>query len=673
MASTPTTSPTEAVPGDELGGRYRLLRAIGQGGSATVFEATDLTLERNVAVKVLHRSLSADQSFLDRFAKEAKSAAALSHPNVMAIHDWGEDNRGDTTMPFLVMELLNGGSMRSMLDDEAVLSPSQAIQVGLDACRGLNYAHGQGLVHRDVTPANLIFSDDGRLHIADFGLAKALADSGWTEPGKDLVGTARYSSPEQAQGLRLTPASDVYSLGLVLVEALSGSVPFSADTMLGTLTARVESDVPIPDVPAKLADVLRAMTQRDPEDRPSSNQAGIALVQAADGMPRPSALPLVQMPAATVDDSIEVDTDTEVDADADVVDVENDEELAVDAEADIDVVAEPDPLDVTMLEQPDVTEVAGTPVVDPQADEPVRRWPWLLVTVAAIAALGWFGYGQLENAAVVAPPVPDVVGLSRDDAVAELGDTWTLEEKFLRDSDVAVGNVVMTDPEANELLEEGETLDYWVSLGRPLVRVPEADLIGRSREQAEQTLDSIGLAVGNVELVNSEDVGEGLVMDVVATSAELQVGESVDLVVSLGPTDRQIPDFTLDTDVDEYLANLDVAGLGVNRLDEFSNDVPIDGALISVDPPPGSTVERGDSVTVVVSMGPVPVPVPAASGRSLTDVLDDLDALGLLAGDLVSSGDGEPNAGCPVVGTDPTQGTDIQPGNVVTIILPSSC
>ena len=211
---------------------------IGQGGSATVFEATDLTLERNVAVKVLHPKLSSDPAFLERFRSEARAAAGLSHPNVMAVHDWGEDDRGDSTLPYLVMELLEGGSLRAMLDEGVVASPSQAIQIGLDACRGLNYAHTEGLVHRDITPANLLFGSDGRLRIADFGLAKALADSGWTESGKDLVGTARYASPEQAQGLRLAPASDVYSLGLILVEALSGSVPFSADTMLGTLTAR---------------------------------------------------------------------------------------------------------------------------------------------------------------------------------------------------------------------------------------------------------------------------------------------------------------------------------------------------------------------------------------------------------------------------------------------------
>ncbi len=643
MASTPTTSaspsPTGAAPGDELGGRYRLLRKIGQGGSATVFEATDLSLERNVAVKVLHSQLSSDPAFLDRFRNEARAAAALSHPNVMAVYDWGEDESGEIVMPYLVMELLDGGSMRSLLDDGNVLSPSQVIQVGLDACRGLNYAHSEGLVHRDITPANLLFDSEGRLNIADFGLAKALADSGWTEPGKDLVGTARYASPEQAQGMRLAASSDVYSLGLILVEALSGSVPFSADTMLGTLTARVESDVPIPDVSEKLAEVLRAMTQRDPDVRPTSNQAGVGLVKSADGMPRPEPLPLVGLEAE-----------------------------------DIEIVDAPDELDVTVMDQPEVTELAGTPIVEPSPhddDEPVRRWPWLLVSLVALGAIGYFAYGEFSNAALLSQPVPDVVGMTAEDAIAELGDDWILGEKFLRDAEIPAGNIVKTAPEAGQLLEEDQTLDYWISLGRPLVRVPDNDLIGRSRQQAEQTLEAIGLTVGTVEQVNNEDVGAGNVISVSAAALELQTGEPVDLVVSLGPSQREIPAFALDTNVEEYLANFDIAGLAVNRVEEFDNEVPL-GVIVSVTPPPGTAVDKGESVTVVISQGPVPIAIPATSGQPLGDVLDALTADGFLAGELLTT-DGAPgNARCPVVGTDPPQGTELQPGNVITIFL-SDC
>ena len=598
----------------------------------------DLTLERRIAVKVLHRNLSSDAKFLERFRSEARSAASLSHPNVMAVHDWGEDE-----VPFLVMELLDGGSMRSMLDEGAVLTPSQTISVGLDAFRGLHYAHSQDLVHRDITPANLIFGQDARLRIADFGLARALAESGWTESGKDLVGTARYASPEQAQGRRLEGSSDVYSLGLILVEALSGSVPFSADTMLGTLTARVESDVPIPDVPERLADALRAMTQRDPSKRPTSTEAGVALLKAAEGMPRPKPLPLTGLPAA-------IETD----------DPEADDGMGEGAGSVVDP-------DITVHETPDQTVVAGTPVVQTSTDEPVRRWPWLVLSVAAIAIAAWFVVTQIGAGGLTSSPVPNVVGMTADEAVETLGTTWVLEEKFDRVVDVPAGQVIRTDPPAEASLEEGQTLSYWVSLGLPLIRVPEADLIGRSQEQAIATLEAALLTVGEIDAVNSEEIGEGLVMSIEADALELPQGDPVNLIVSLGPQNRVIPEVLPGTNAEEFIVTLETAGLGVEQSVEYSDDVPL-GQFVSIDPPPGNSVAKGSKVVVIISDGPVPVAVPVTSGLDLGDALDRLDDAGLLAGDLLGSG----NARCSVVGTDPPAGAELQPGEAVAIFL-SDC
>src|SRR4249920_847049 len=209
-----------SVHGDEqigrvLGGRYRLVAAVGTGASATVYQADDVQLRRRVAVKVLHPSLAEDPVFLRRFQSEAQAAAGLSHPNIMAVFDWGTDER----VPYLVSEYLGGGSVRAMLDRGRLLSPSQALLVGLETSRGLDYAHRRGLVHRDIKPANLLFGEDRRLRIADFGLARALAEAAWTEPQGAVLGTARYASPEQAKGERLTGKADVYALALVMIEA----------------------------------------------------------------------------------------------------------------------------------------------------------------------------------------------------------------------------------------------------------------------------------------------------------------------------------------------------------------------------------------------------------------------------------------------------------------------
>src|SRR3954469_19964071 len=257
--------------GRVLGGRYRLVAAIGTGASASVYQADDVTLRRRVAVKVLHPALADDEAFLRRFRDEARAAAALSHPNLMAVYDWGEDDG-----PYLVLEYLGGGSLRALLDRGTRLTPAQALLLGLEATRALDVAHRRGFVHRDIKPANLLFGDDGRLRIADFGLARALSEAGWTEPGDGLLGTARYAAPEQAQGHNVDGKADVYALGLVLIEAVTGTVPFSADTTMATLMARCEGDVVVPDALGPLVPVLERAGRRDPAERCDAAELEIA-------------------------------------------------------------------------------------------------------------------------------------------------------------------------------------------------------------------------------------------------------------------------------------------------------------------------------------------------------------------------------------------------------------
>src|SRR5437867_2864107 len=274
--------------GRVLGGRYRLLAPIGTGASAHVFLAEDVSLRRRVAVKVLHAALDHDEAFLRRFRAEAQAAAALSHPNIMAVFDWGEDDDG----PYLVLEHLSGGSLRSILDDGHRLSPSQALAVGLQAARGLDYAHRRGFVHRDIKPANLLFDDEGRLCIADFGLARALAEAAWTEPAGAVLGTARYASPEQARGEPVDGRADVYSLALVLIEAVTGVVPFTADTTIATLMARVDKPVEVPAELGALRKVLERAGRPDPVNRPDAGELGVGLMAAAEELAKPERLPL---------------------------------------------------------------------------------------------------------------------------------------------------------------------------------------------------------------------------------------------------------------------------------------------------------------------------------------------------------------------------------------------
>jgi serine/threonine-protein kinase len=274
--------------GRVLGNRYRLVAALGTGASAHVYLAEDVTLQRKVAVKVLQPAFARDEAFLKRFRAEARSVASLNHPHVLRVFDWGEDPDG----PYLVVEYLGGGSLRDLLDREIHLSPAQAAVLGAEVARGLAYAHARGLVHRDVKPANLLFDDEGRVRVTDFGVARALAEAAWTEPAGAMVGTARYASPEQAEGRPVDGRSDVYSLALVLCEALTGTVPFVADTTVGTLMARVGRPLPPDPRLGPLEDLLEEAARPDLEGRLDAAALAARLEALSGTLPAAEPLPL---------------------------------------------------------------------------------------------------------------------------------------------------------------------------------------------------------------------------------------------------------------------------------------------------------------------------------------------------------------------------------------------
>src|SRR5689334_23744430 len=279
------------LPGRVLAGRYLLHGAIGTGASGRVYVADDQRLRRRVAVKVLHAALADDTAFPRRFRAEAQLAASLHHSNIVTVYDWGEDD-----VPFMVLELLEGGSLRSMLDQGTPLTVSQAARVGRDVASALEYAHARDVLHRDVKPANLLFDEHGIVRVADFGLARALAEASWTEPAGGMLGTARYASPEQAMGLQLDARSDLYALALVLVEAVTGRVPFASDTTIGTLAARTQRPLLAPPELGPLAPIIERAGHIDADERyPDAATMRAALSDAADALPRPAPLALAGM------------------------------------------------------------------------------------------------------------------------------------------------------------------------------------------------------------------------------------------------------------------------------------------------------------------------------------------------------------------------------------------
>jgi beta-lactam-binding protein with PASTA domain/tRNA A-37 threonylcarbamoyl transferase component Bud32 len=610
--------------GRVLSGRYRLIAPIGSGASALVYLADDTRLRRRVAVKLLHQALAEDEAFLRRFRAEAQSAAALNHPHVLAVYDWGDDERE----PYLITEYLGGGSLRGMLDAGHRLTPAQALLVGLEAARGLEYAHTRGFVHRDIKPANLLFGDEGRLRIGDFGLARALAEAAWTEPAGAMLGTARYACPEQARGEPADGKGDVYSLGLVLIEAVTGRVPFATDTTIATLMARVDHPVEVPPELGPLRGVLARAGRPDPAERPDAGEFAVGLLAAAEELERPEPLPLAGA-TATVGDVTVVDRD-------------------------------PTQLPPFTAAEPVFAGEAGPPaplVVSKRR----RRWPIVLAAVAAVLALTGAAALAWNTVLVPSHKLPQLVGLTEQQAREQIGaNHWKVRKLEGRDDNSSPGQVIKQDPAQGASLKEQKTVTITVSLGHTLTPVPDVE--GKTVEEAMTILQQANLVLGQQTPQHDETIAAGIIISAdPSTPPQLPKGDPVDVVVSDGPAPRTVPTFGPDTTFEQASAALAAVQLKAVKAEEFSDTVPT-GKFIRTDPAAGTDAPRDSSVQVVFSKGKQPVPIPDVRGQSVADAADELQK----AGFTVTGVQGNPSR--TVVGTNPPAGSLAQPGTGVTII-----
>ena len=619
--------------GRVLGGRYRLIAPVGTGASAHVFVSDDVTLRRRVAVKVLHPALAEDDSFLRRFRAEAHAAAALNHPNIMRVYDWGEDADG----PYLVLEYLGGGSVRDLLDAGRRLSQSQALVVGIEAARALDHAHRRGLVHRDIKPANLLFDDEGRLCIADFGLARALAEAAWTEPSGTIVGTARYAAPEQAKGGALDGRADVYSLALVLIEAVTGEVPFTADTTVGTLMARAEQSITAPEALGPLGPIVEQAGAVDPADRIDAARMVRLLAEAAPLLPSPAPLPLVG--------SLPLDATRPIDPNLDRTEL-------------------PPPSSKTRLfdraevvdDDPTGDEEIEPIVFAPAARRRRRWWPFVVVPLVLLALAAGVAYA-IDAVAVPTHPVPSLRGRTLSDARAAVrrSDFEVQQTREVFDDNLGAGVIVQQEPLPGRRLREGSTIKVFVSKGAQPRAVP--DLAGVDQAEAVRRLEAAGFRP-KIEAKASEDVPKDRVLEWSPQGVHGKDTE-VTVVVSSGPAPRSVPDVSERT-YDEAAAALDRIGLVAVRTDVFSDTVPA-GKVVSTSPGTGASVARGSKVTVRVSKGPELVAVPDVRGKSPVEASAALRAVGLD----VSGTVGPPDR--PVANTRPAAGEKVKKGTQVTL------
>lgn len=653
--------------GRVLGGRYRLITPIGTGASGHVFLADDATLGRRVAVKCLHAALAGDEVFLRRFRAEAQAAAALNHPHIMAVIDWGEDGDG----PFLVLEHLGGGSLRDMLDAGHRLSPAQATAVGLEAAKGLAYAHRRGLVHRDIKPANLLFDEESRLCVADFGLARALAEAAWTEPVGALMGTARYSSPEAAQGHPVDGRADLYALGLVLIEAVTGKVPFSADTTIATLMARIGTPAPVPDAMGPLGPVVATMTRPEFAERPEAPTLVAALESVARALPPPEALPLAP-PGPRQSAGAQVDsTDLGRPAPPLIVLPGRDPDLRPDGRLEAPpgngAGARPDAGPGHAVRRD--PETSG-PDLDPSVPGPPytgrarrRRWPWVVVAAVAALVLAAGGVAGYQVLGVPSYRVPQLRGLALARAETVVGRApyrfHLVSHGRQYDPTVVAGAVVSQSPLAGSQLRRGDAVQVVVSRGPAPRAVPS--LASLDQTTAVGRLTAAGFSY-QLSPAYSETVASGKVMAWAPDHGPQPRGTRVTVTISQGPRPRTVPDFSGGDTYGQAASQLQGLGLVPLRQGVYSDTVSA-GQVVTTSPGPGLTVPRGADVTVSVSLGPHLVTMPNLYGHPGSQAVSSLQAAGLRVHVY------GPDPSGPVIFTDPQPGSTVHYGATVSIYV----
>ncbi len=654
--------------GRVLGGRYRLVTPLGTGASAHVYLADDVSLHRRVAIKILHPALAGDSAFLKRFRAEAVAVAALNHPNILQVYDWGDEQ----DEPYLVLEYLAGGSLRQVFDTGTLLTPEQAVHVGIEAASGLDYAHRRGLIHRDIKPANLLFDADRRLRIADFGLARALAEAAWTEPDGAILGTARYAAPEQVEGWVLDGKADVYSLALVLYEGVTGETPFIGDTTVATLMARVGSLLPEHEALGPLNEVLVWAAAPDPAERLDAAQFGSQLLALAKELPTGAPLPIV--------DAVPIDEFDELDR-VMVRPVRRPDQGT--GGPDLTELGAPGVLEASLAVDATTGEPKGKRANKPTSSMSTadaiakqrrsrRRWPWVLVSALVVAALVTVGLVVATGTKLFTPthPVPTLVGKSLAQAQAAVHhDRFTVHPSGHAYS-IAVGpGLILTQhptPRAGGKpvrLKQGSTIAVVLSSGPPPVAIPNLTTFTSCNDaiQALQAVHLVGVCPPAAAQYSSTVVAGAILATSPASTA--LYGSTVTIITSKGHAPVAIPAVTAaGSTYAAAAAALTAAGFVPQQANAYSSTVPT-GQVISTTPDASAgPVPFGSKVVVNISIGPQPVIIPNEVGHSVAAATAALQALGLKV-----AGPYGPAGSTTVLSLDPAAGTSVQPGTTVNM------
>ncbi|MFB9377700.1 Stk1 family PASTA domain-containing Ser/Thr kinase [Kineococcus gynurae] len=626
-------SPSDPLLGRRFDDRYRVLSRIGRGGMGVVYRAEDERLDREVALKVLRADLAHEPEARQRFVREAKSAARLAHPGIVSVLDQGSDEQTETA--YLVMELVGGQTLKDVIAEHGALTPRETLDVGEAVCDALAEAHRKGVLHRDVKPANVLVGDDGRVKVADFGLARAATAAGSTAASAhELMGTVEYLAPERVARGVADARSDVYGVGVLLFEMLTGEPPFHGDDPVRLAYRHVYDEAPapsslVPELPPLLDSVVAEALAKDPDDRPADAGALLLRLRAVRAALTPTELDTRPARAATlagapaVGATVRIDLDRPVRVGARPLGLTDDHD-----EPDHD---EPDPLDEAGAERPTGGGDRGDAGVVPGSGEPAgsgrrrgrggRAAVVVLLVLALAGGLSWFFLAG-PGAFTTVPTLGTTDPAQAQTRLAAAGFQVDREQEF--SDTVAQGQLIGTDPAVGDRVKKEGQVTVLVSRGKQRFTVPP--VTGQTFPEARDALREIGLEVERAPDEFSQDVADGDVIRTDPVAGQLQDHDApVTVVVSKGREPAELPQVSGGSLADAEQALRD-ARLEVVVKREFNEDVAKDDVISQT--PDSGDVFVGDTVTLVVSDGPPLVPVPTVQGQQVGPATEQLRALG---------------------------------------------
>jgi eukaryotic-like serine/threonine-protein kinase len=631
---------SDGLIGSIFDGRYKVVRRLGSGGMANVYLAEDQELGRRVAIKILNDRHAHDEQFVERFRREAKNAAGLSHPNVVSIYDRGE---AEGTY-YIAMEFLDGRSLKELIVSRGPAPVPVAIDYARQILAALRFAHRNGIVHRDIKPHNVLVDGEGRVKVTDFGIARAGAASQMTEAGS-IVGTAQYLSPEQAKGTAVDQRSDIYSLGIVLYELLTGSVPFTGDTPVEIAMKHI-SETPKPpselrpDVPHDLDLVVTRALAKDPADR----------YQSAE----------------------EMDADLERVLRGSAISRETEESATQILSAPTTVMSATQATQATRVTPP--RRPAGPPPPPPPIyydyEEPITRrpiWPWLLALLFIVAAGvgGYFLYNQISSQISSDKPVAvdDYRGLRIPDAMTKIhGKGLRGKIDYQPNDSVAQGFVFGQSPDPGTRVNKGNQVTITVSSGKPKADVPL--IVGRTEADAVSALTSAKLSFKSLQVPSDQPAGQVLAQDP-KPGVRVDQGTIVHFTVSKGPTPVNVPS-VVSLNVDTANATLQGAGFKVGT-QTIDSSQPKD-TVVRQDPQGGTSAAKGTTVTIFVSKGPPTSAIPDVTSQDITSAGQTLHAAGFNV-HVTRQDTADPAQENIVLSQDPPGQTQAKTGTVVTLVV----